>query len=273
MAKQDSEQVEAALEGLDALANLAIEEESETIPASPSSQATTRHPRHRPGCTCIVCIQPPSGKGPKHKQTCACNVCLTVKRRFQTQMLRREKKQSEKEAENARQKQHGNQYFPGKLPDDEIELFTNTGNGSQNQKIVNCEDCDGMGPSVSPLKSQIDLNIQPERDEELSPGSDSSGRMRLIQESYKHYLMQLFPSINNRNSPRNQTQLRGLVSSDTNTPPATSSTDSSIHEPYKRYLMQFPNVGNRNSAHDPTQLHGVVPSDTNPPPASSSGAK
>ncbi|XP_057472045.1 B3 domain-containing protein Os07g0563300-like isoform X3 [Actinidia eriantha] len=274
VAKQDSEQVEAALEGLDALANLAIEEESETIPASPSSQATTRHPRHRPGCTCIVCIQPPSGKGPKHKQTCACNVCLTVKRRFQTLMLRREKKQSEKEAENARQKQQENAHFPGKMPDEETELFTNTGNSSQNVKTINCEDHDGMGPSVSPLKSQIDLNIQPERDEELSPGLDSSGRMRLIQESYKHHLMQLYPSINNRNSPRDQTQMRGLVPSGTNTPPATDTAESSIHEPYKRYLMQlFPNVGNRNSACDPTQLHGVVPSDTNPPPASSSGAK
>jgi hypothetical protein len=95
-AKKDIDRVEA-LEGLDTLANLAILGEGEAFPAS--SQATTKHPRHRPGCSCIVCIQPPSGKGPKHKQTCTCNVCQTVKRRFKTLMMKREKKQSEKEAE------------------------------------------------------------------------------------------------------------------------------------------------------------------------------
>ncbi|XP_010931366.1 B3 domain-containing protein Os07g0679700 isoform X2 [Elaeis guineensis] len=58
---------------------------------------TTKHPRHRPGCTCIVCIQPPSGKGPKHKPTCMCNVCMTVKRRFATLMMRKKKRQSEQE--------------------------------------------------------------------------------------------------------------------------------------------------------------------------------
>ncbi|XP_006347122.2 B3 domain-containing protein Os07g0563300 isoform X3 [Solanum tuberosum] len=99
--KQEMDLVET-LDGLDALAHLAILEEGETLPASP--QATTKHPRHRPGCTCIVCIQPPSGKGPKHKQSCDCNVCKSVKRRFKTLMLKREKKLSEKEAEATCQK-------------------------------------------------------------------------------------------------------------------------------------------------------------------------
>jgi hypothetical protein len=66
--------------------------------------ATTRHPRHRPGCSCIVCIQPPSGKG-KHKPTCTCNVCMTVKRRFKTLMMRKKKRQSDREAEFAAQAQ------------------------------------------------------------------------------------------------------------------------------------------------------------------------
>ncbi|KAD0221957.1 hypothetical protein E3N88_44604 [Mikania micrantha] len=59
---------------------------------------TTRHPQHRPGCSCIVCIQPPSGKG-KHKQNCICNVCSTVRRRFKTLMLRKKKRLAEQEGE------------------------------------------------------------------------------------------------------------------------------------------------------------------------------
>ncbi|EOA16061.1 hypothetical protein CARUB_v10004194mg [Capsella rubella] len=50
--------------------------------------ATTKHPRHRAGCSCIVCSQPPSGKG-KHKPTCTCTVCEAVKRRFRTLMMRK----------------------------------------------------------------------------------------------------------------------------------------------------------------------------------------
>ncbi|KAL8253121.1 hypothetical protein R6Q59_036814 [Mikania micrantha] len=77
--------------GLDALATAAVFGEF----GESSASATTRHPRHRPGCTCIVCIQPPSGKG-KHKPNCFCNVCLTVKRRFKTLMLRKKKREAEK---------------------------------------------------------------------------------------------------------------------------------------------------------------------------------
>nr|QNI23767.1 AP2/ERF transcription factor [Camptotheca acuminata] len=206
-AKEDPDSSEA-LEGLDTLANLAIQE-GEALPSS--SHATTRHPRHRPGCTCIVCIQPPSGKGPKHKQTCTCNVCLTVKRRFRTLMLRREKKQSEKEAETARQKLQQ----PDQLPDDEVQLYGYSGNSSPNLKMVTSEDPDNVNDSsrrkssLSPFKGQIDLNIQPEREEELSPGSDSGGIMRLIQDATERYLGQqgLSSSGGNRNSIDNQTQL------------------------------------------------------------------
>ncbi|KAJ8570935.1 hypothetical protein K7X08_037907 [Anisodus acutangulus] len=67
-------------------------------PGPASVATTTKHPRHRPGCSCIVCIQPPSGKG-KHNPTCTCNVCMTVKRRFKTLMMRKKKRQSEREAE------------------------------------------------------------------------------------------------------------------------------------------------------------------------------
>ncbi|KAK7302699.1 hypothetical protein RJT34_13595 [Clitoria ternatea] len=193
-AKQDPDNAEA-LEGLDTLANLAILGEGEALPAS--AQATTKHPRHRPGCSCIVCIQPPSGKGPKHKQTCTCNVCLTVKRRFRTLMLRREKKQSEKEAETTRKKQQ--QQHPQPLPSSDILLdedsmpCSNTGDSSPNQ---NKEGNDGSDDdpnriklsAASPFKGQIDLNIQPEREEELSPGSDSGGMMKLLHDATERYL-------------------------------------------------------------------------------------
>ncbi|XP_051142550.1 B3 domain-containing transcription repressor VAL1-like [Andrographis paniculata] len=86
--------------GLDALATAAALGDNLPDFAAESSSAgatTTRHPRHRPGCTCIVCSQPPSGKG-KHEPTCKCNVCLTVRRRFKTLMMRKKKRQSEREA-------------------------------------------------------------------------------------------------------------------------------------------------------------------------------
>lgn len=70
-------------EGLDALANVAVLGDDTSDSGRTPVVTTTKHPRHRPGCFCIVCIQPPSGKG-KHKPSCTCNVCLTVKRQFKT---------------------------------------------------------------------------------------------------------------------------------------------------------------------------------------------
>ncbi|KAI4296631.1 hypothetical protein L6164_036576 [Bauhinia variegata] len=191
-AKQDPDNVEA-LEGLDTLANLAILGEG-ALPSS--AQATTKHPRHRPGCSCIVCIQPPSGKGPKHKQSCTCNVCLTVKRRFRTLMLRREKKQSEREAETTRKKIQQQQAQPLSeiLLDDDSLPCSNTGDSSPNH-IRETNDGSDDDPnrvkssaSASPFKGQIDLNIQPEREEELSPGSDSGSMMKLLHDATERYL-------------------------------------------------------------------------------------
>ncbi|KAJ6416517.1 hypothetical protein OIU84_002390 [Salix udensis] len=159
-AKKDIDNVEA-LGGLDTLANLAILGEDEALLAS--SQATTKHPRHRLGCSCIVCIQPPSGKGPKHKQTCTCNVCQTVKRRFKTLMMKREKKQSEKEAETTRKQKESS---AEKLLDDDPSPSSNAGSasGSPNKKKAVSEGSDDdpnrMKSSASPFKGQIDLNIK-----------------------------------------------------------------------------------------------------------------
>ncbi|KAK1368520.1 Zinc finger-type transcription factor [Heracleum sosnowskyi] len=171
--KEDEPDPVDALEGLDELANLAINEENGTLT---SSKTTTKHPRHRPGCTCIVCIQPPSGMGPKHKQTCTCNVCLTVKRRFHTIMSKRENKQTEKETETKRQKLQ--------QPED-ILLCSGTGNCSSSHEAVTNAGF-GHDPykkkfSESPFKGQIDLNRQPEREEDMSPFSDSGGMVRLLQ--------------------------------------------------------------------------------------------
>ncbi|KAL6896870.1 hypothetical protein ACP4OV_007442 [Aristida adscensionis] len=88
---------------LDALATAAVFGEVGNQ-GSPSVATTTKHPRHRPGCTCIVCIQPPSGKGPKHNPSCTCNVCMTVRRRFKTLMMRKKQRQSEREEAEASKK-------------------------------------------------------------------------------------------------------------------------------------------------------------------------
>ncbi|GAB2264304.1 hypothetical protein Droror1_Dr00026438 [Drosera rotundifolia] len=87
----------------DGPANAAIVGVKTSNPSASSVALTTKHPRHRPGCTCIVCIQPPSGKG-KHSPDCICSSCQTVKRRFKTMMLRKKQRQSEQEAEMAPQR-------------------------------------------------------------------------------------------------------------------------------------------------------------------------
>ncbi|TVT96769.1 hypothetical protein EJB05_58010 [Eragrostis curvula] len=87
---------------LDALATAAVY--GEVGNQGTAVATTTKHPRHRPGCSCIVCIQPPSGKGPKHNPSCTCNVCMTVKRRFKTLMMRKKQRQSEREEAEASKK-------------------------------------------------------------------------------------------------------------------------------------------------------------------------
>ncbi|KAF3778476.1 B3 domain-containing protein [Nymphaea thermarum] len=169
---------------LDELADLAILDENESH--HPSTHApTTRHPRHRPGCTCIVCIQPPSGQGPKHEPTCTCTVCLMVKRRFQTLMLRKKKRQSEKEAENA-QRNHPSspekteekvvaclQEVASQKPDDDpskqsSDLSRNAADNGGSQTCSAYKEKDGGAG-----KAKIDLNSQPEREEDSSPCSDA----------------------------------------------------------------------------------------------------
>ncbi|KAJ6728659.1 B3 DOMAIN-CONTAINING TRANSCRIPTION REPRESSOR VAL1 [Salix koriyanagi] len=146
----------------------------------------------------LFAFSPQVGKGPKHKQTCTCNVCQTVKRRFKTLMMKREKKQSEKEAETTRKQQESS---AEKLLDDDPSPSSNAGSasGSPNKKKAVSEGSDDdpnrMKSSASPFKGQIDLNIKPEREDELSPGSDSGGTKRMLQGASERYLrMQRFLS-------------------------------------------------------------------------------
>ncbi|XAR60820.1 hypothetical protein NMG60_11034339 [Bertholletia excelsa] len=144
--------------GLDALATAAVLGDSISDSAEPLVGPTTKHPRHRPGCTCIVCIQPPSGKG-RHISTCICNVCLTMKRRCNTLMLRKKKRQSEREVEIAQVKED----IP---PKDEPE--TNEDETNQNQTP---EDVSETG------KGELDLNCHPSREEDTLGTSLSMTRL------------------------------------------------------------------------------------------------
>lgn len=144
--------------GLDALASAAVLGDTVGDSGEPSVGATTKHPRHRPGCTCIVCIQPPSGKG-KHKPTCTCNVCMTVKRRFKTLMLRKKKRQSEREAESAQKddNQHKEERETNGTSRDAFSLTRHLESGGIRSRVQ----IDVAETSAG----QIDLNSHPGRED------------------------------------------------------------------------------------------------------------
>ncbi|CAN6453402.1 unnamed protein product [Victoria cruziana] len=164
------------LSKLDTLADLAILDVKGQEQHPPANSTTTKHPRHRPGCSCIVCVQPRSGQGPKHEPDCKCNVCLMVKRRFQTLMLRRKRLQSEKEAEN----DEGNHQC---LPEESVveserqgdkpikkssDLSRNSGNG---EGPLPCSPYNKENGVVVKGQIEIDLNCQPEREEDDLPST------------------------------------------------------------------------------------------------------
>lgn len=167
--------------GLDALASAAILGDDAGDSGRTQVATTTKHPRHRPGCSCIVCIQPPSGKG-KHKPTCTCNVCMTVKRRFKTLMMRKKKRQSEREAEIAQR----NQQSCG--PRDESEVDSTSRNltpadGSENEaRVPNELDSRSQTDVAETSKGQLDLNCHPDR-EDMQAGSNTVSMMSLLQEA------------------------------------------------------------------------------------------
>ncbi|KAM6578450.1 hypothetical protein CsatB_030287 [Cannabis sativa] len=152
--------------GLDALASAAVLGDNVGDSGEPSVGATTRHPRHRPGCTCIVCIQPPSGKG-KHKPTCTCNVCMTVKRRFKTLMLRKKRRQSERDTEAAQKDDNQCKEDRGAL------LITNY---MENEGIH----CRVQADVAESSAGQIDLNCHPSR-EDMQPEVPELMMMGIVQ--------------------------------------------------------------------------------------------
>ncbi|PIN02719.1 hypothetical protein CDL12_24761 [Handroanthus impetiginosus] len=139
--------------GLDALATAAVLGDNISDIAESSVGATTRHPRHRPGCTCIVCIQPPSGKG-KHEPTCKCNVCLTVRRRFKTLMMRKKKRQTDREAEVVQGKE---------------KTSARIGLESDDAPNTNHQDTEinRNGEVDETNKAQLDLNSDPHREDDV----------------------------------------------------------------------------------------------------------
>lgn len=144
--------------GLDALATAAVLGDNAVDAEDPSAEPTTKHPRHRSGCTCIVCIQPPSGKG-RHKSTCICNVCVTVRRRFKTLMLRRKKREAEIAAAR------------GKEPVPPTEENSERANPSEEGKRRSGVPNDGGGESSN---GGLDLNCDPNREDEVADLSMAS---------------------------------------------------------------------------------------------------
>ncbi|XVF65943.1 hypothetical protein PTKIN_Ptkin09bG0291600 [Pterospermum kingtungense] len=172
--------------GLDALANAAILGDNADNSGTASVATTTKHPRHRPGCSCIVCIQPPSGKG-KHKPTCTCNVCMTVKRRFKTLMMRKKKRQSEREAEIAQRNQQA------WTPQEEAEVDSSSKHVSSHldpsenearplNELESKSQIDNPSHKlVEANKGQIDLNCDPDRDDDPQSGSNHVSMISLLQ--------------------------------------------------------------------------------------------
>ncbi|XP_073044570.1 B3 domain-containing transcription repressor VAL2-like isoform X2 [Primulina eburnea] len=170
-----------ASEDLGALANASgVDGDSEPTYVA---AITTKHPRHRPGCSCIVCIQPPSGKG-KHKPTCVCNVCLTVKRRFKTLMMRKKKRQSEREAEIAQRNQFAS------ADKDEVEVdsipsqvISQLDNGrSKSEPLFSCQS-DGQSQEYAEVLNGggLDLNCCPGKEHAAAPSRTSM--IRLLHEA------------------------------------------------------------------------------------------
>lgn len=160
-------------------------------PGSSSVATTTKHPRHRPGCSCIVCIQPPSGKG-KHKPTCMCNVCMTVKRRFKTLMMRKKKRQSEREAEIAQRNQFAAaaakeeaevDSVPSRAPSSQHDQPENA-KRPESEMALKCQSDDGPSQEhAENLNGGLDLNCCPGREQAAAAAPPRVSMMSLVQEA------------------------------------------------------------------------------------------
>ncbi|KAG8099093.1 hypothetical protein GUJ93_ZPchr0013g37345 [Zizania palustris] len=180
--KQNIPEMDGA--SLDALATAAVFGEVGNH-GVPCVATTTKHPRHRPGCTCIVCIQPPSGKGPKHNPACTCNVCMTVRRRFKTLMMRKKQRQSEREeAEASKKIAWVNRDEPeGSNLSRSPQTLDTTRDGDVTMIIVD---------KVDVNKGHIDLNFHPAvvHDEERQPPVSMVSLLELANRPLENYMKQ-----------------------------------------------------------------------------------
>lgn len=171
-------------ERLDTLANLAIQGDDQGISASRDSRS--KHPWF------------PSDKGSKHKQSCDCAICSSLKHRFQTLMERYVKHQLDEVGESASQKSQ-QQRLPEQVHNVDTYTVTEAGNitptPGEVRKIA-CFDYHNGRESSSPLllKGQIDLNIQPEREEDFSPVSESGTPRQLHPPATEKFFMHQTPS-------------------------------------------------------------------------------
>ncbi|CAJ2652826.1 unnamed protein product [Trifolium pratense] len=149
---------EDKLQDLDTLASMAILGDNLADLDEPTSAGiTTKHPRHRDGCTCIVCIQSPSGQG-KHKPTCTCLACETLKRRSKTLMMRKKKNQSESEAA-APQNDQTNHSGEADTSGDASRQDTSN---STDEVSLNGGQKEAVEPSAA---GQLDLNCHPDHED------------------------------------------------------------------------------------------------------------
>ncbi|KZV51983.1 hypothetical protein F511_08593 [Dorcoceras hygrometricum] len=170
----------ATQERHDTRVNLAIQADDEGISASADSRSNH-----------------PSEKSPKHKQSCDCAICSSLKHRFRTLMDKYVKQQLEEVGESISQKLN-QQQLPEQVHNVETQAVPDTGNitstWGEERKIV-CLDYHNMQKSSSsPLKGQIDLNIQPEREEDVSPVSESGTGKQLHPHATEKLFMQQMPS-------------------------------------------------------------------------------
>lgn len=149
--------------GLDALNADTVLEDNISNLGKHSVGATTKHPRHHPGCSCIVCIQSPSGMG-KHQPNCDCNICSTLRRRLNTFNQRKKKKQSDQETEIT----VGKDELPPKDVSERNsanELGVIHMNHTEKDGDLNREHYNTM--DVRSSKGQLDLNCHPSCEDDL----------------------------------------------------------------------------------------------------------
>ncbi|KAL8248187.1 hypothetical protein R6Q59_005055 [Mikania micrantha] len=161
------------MESVDPLADLAVHDGK-----------ASRQDCHKPGC-----MQLPNGTN--HKSTCTCNVCLALNRPTPPpMMMHHDPEQVGTSVQN-----------PSRSMYADIICYTQMGNSNKNHKTGPARsfenDPSRENISDSTFKSQnIDLNMQPEREEESYSVSDAMGIMSLVQESTQRYIKQQKLSVN-----------------------------------------------------------------------------